>query len=172
MTVALDIRDMPQQCPPRTDNGEAVFCDWLQSQGYTIAYEPVTLPFPPLPRRGGQAIMPDVRILWLPDGRKPPWLFLELTEADRYPERRQLPKHVRDKNRRHSASGKDWLPVPAYITRKQRKIAAAELYHHHRGVIIELLNWADQQAIMAHPDLLTERINARLAQVAPALTVV
>lgn len=161
ITLAIRPSDDPNP-QPHTHNGEDVFVAFLTELGYRFQIEPDTLEIEPnRPGRTGHAVTPDIKLSALPDGRMVDGLYLELTLADLKLNESQLPVAVRRKNRRHSASRRDFIPSKDYIERKQRKIDAA-IRHHNVDII--LLDSVAQAKLMAAPD----QIAALLAPYLPA----
>lgn len=136
-----------------TDNGEDIFVALLDELGFVYLIEPDTLEIEP--RHIGhtaKGITPDIKLVALPDGRQVDGFYIELTIADRFLYAGQLPKRVRDKNRKSGLSRKEFIKHTKYFLLKRAKIAAA-LANHDADIL--LLTGADQDAILAEPQLLS-----------------
>jgi hypothetical protein len=148
---------------PTTHSSEREFENFLASQhyGFTKELERFELGAA-VEGKTPQAVTPDYRILIMPNGELYQNLFIELCEADRYIRRTSLPQSVQEKNRRHGASRKAYISPAEYLRRKRERMQKAEGRY---GVVILVLTYADQQAIMGNPDLLERMIEHRLSSV-------
>lgn len=159
MTTAYDWAPGSNPCPV-THASEKPFEDFLIEQGYSFLKEPVRFNFGPTGgRKTPEAVEPDYQILLTPDGVEHERLFIEITEADRYLSRRDLPAATVVKNLKRAASGKPFIPGDDYLIRKRIRMLRAEQMY---SVIIIVLNFAEQQEVFADPHLLTRLIDFRL----------
>ncbi len=150
---------------PTTHSSEREFEEFLASEQYIFTKEQDRFDLEVVAEgKTPKAVTPDYRIMFSPDGQIHECLFIELCEADRYIRRTSLPLAVQDKNRRHAASRKAYISPAEYLRRKRERMQKAEGKY---GVVILVLTYADQQAVIAQPQLLKRMIDHRMAAVHP-----
>lgn len=150
---------------PTTHSSEREFEEFLASEQYVFTKESDRFDLENVVEgKTPQAVTPDYRIIYASDGGAHQNLFIELCEADRYIRRTALPRSVQEKNRRHGASGKAYISPAEYLRRKRERMQKAEGKY---GVVILVLTYADQQAVIAQPSLLKRMIDHRMAAVHP-----
>jgi hypothetical protein len=157
MTTAVFREEYGRVSPDQSNQPkpyEDAFHRYLDAHGEAYEVEPDKLLHQPYaPNRPLKGMAPDIRLAQPVDGFT---VYLELTEADRFVSSRQLPPHVRRKNRRSSRSHKPYISPADYLELKRQKISTTMSFHP--GVVIVLIDYATQQLIYARPALLREMI--------------
>ena len=150
---------------PTTHSSEREFEEFLAFEHYVFTKELDRFDLEDVAEgKTPKAVTPDYRIIVTSNGDIHENLFIELCEADRYIHRTSLPLAVQDKNRRHGASRKAYISPAEYLRRKRERMQKAEGKYR---VVILVLTYADQQAVIAQPGLLKRMIDHRIIAVHP-----
>lgn len=150
---------------PATHPSERAFEDFLTANGYDYTKEQDRFDLEDeVVGKTAKAVTPDYRIISSPDGLRYGNLFIEICEADRFVRGTELPEAVRTKNLRQSDSGKAYISPRNYLRRKRERMQKAEGRH---GVVILVLTYAQQQAVISDPSLLLRLIDRRIDALSP-----
>lgn len=160
MTTAPHWQAGSNPCPP-THPSERAFEAFLTAAGYSFDKERHRFDIS-CDDQPDRAVQPDYYITRTPDGLKHTHLFIEITEADRHKSVLSLSRKVRRWNRLHGQSGQAYIAIDDYMARKHNRMQRAESRH---GIIIIVLNYAQQQAIFADPSILEAKIAKRLSRI-------
>lgn len=150
---------------PTTHSSEREFEEFLTLERYVFTKEQDRFDLEDkVEGKTPKAVTPDYRVIVTPDGEIRESLFIELCEADRYIRRTSLPLAVQANNRRHAASRKAYISPAEYLRRKRERMQKAEGMY---GVVILVLTYADQQAVILQPYLLRRMIDHRMSALHP-----
>lgn len=138
---------------PRADNGELTFAQFLDRLGWKYEWETDTFHGLPALTAGGpeRAFTPDVKLVSVPEYHLHEPVYLELTIADHFTSKSELPRKIRRKNVRSSRSKKSWISPELYLAYKKGKIDHAIRVH---GIRVILIPYALQLKIFADPSIL------------------